>query len=103
METLTREVDFLVVGGGTAGCMAAIKAKQRNPESKVLAYTRWNDEGSRVVVVINFSGDFLGGYAIEHFPHDGTWHEWTKDYQVEAQAGKLAIDLGGHEAQVFIS
>ena len=74
-----------------------------DPESKVLAYTRWNDEGSRVVVVINFSGDFLKDYAIEHFPHDGTWHEWTKDYQVEAKAGKLAIDLGGYEAQVFLS
>ena len=74
-----------------------------DPESKVLAYTRWNDEGSRVVVVINFSGNFLEGYAIEHFPHEGTWHEWTKDYQVEAKARKLAIDLGGYEAQVFLS
>ena len=73
-----------------------------DPESKVLAYTRWNDEGSRVVVVINFSGNFLKGYAIEHFPHEGTWHEWTKDYQVEAKEGKLAIDLGGYEAQVFL-
>ena len=73
-----------------------------DPESKVLAYTRWNDEGSRVVVVINFSGDFLEGYAIEHFPHEGTWHEWTKDYQVEAKARKLVIDLGGYEAQVFL-
>ena len=73
-----------------------------DPESKVLAYTRWNDEGSRVVVVINFSGNFLKGYAIEHFPHEGTWHEWTKDYQVEAKEGRLAIDLGGYEAQVFL-
>ena len=74
-----------------------------DPESKVLAYTRWNDEGSRAVVVINFSGDFLEDYAIEHFPHEGTWHEWTKDYQVEAKAGKLVIALGGYEAQVFLS
>ena len=72
-----------------------------DPESKVLAYTRWNDEGSRVVVVINFSGDFLEGYAIA-LPHEGTWHEWTKDYQVEAKAAKLVIDLGGYEAQVFL-
>ena len=72
-------------------------------ESKVLAYTRWNDEGSRLVVVINFSGDFLQDYAIEHFPRDGAWHEWTKDYQVEAKAAKLVIDLGGYEAQVFLS
>ena len=73
-----------------------------DPESKVLAYIRWNDRGSRVVVVINFSGNFLEDYAIEHFPHEGTWHEWTKDYQVEAKAGKLVIDLGEYEAQVFL-
>ena len=73
-----------------------------DPESKVLAYSRWNDEGSRVAVVINFSGDFLKDYAIA-FPHEGTWHEWTKDYRVEVKAQKLAIDLGGYEAQVFLS
>ena len=72
-----------------------------DPESKVLAYIRWNDEGSRVVVVINFSGDFLKDYAIA-LPHDGTWHEWTRDYRVETQQRKLAIDLGGYEVQVFL-
>ena len=71
-------------------------------ESKVLAYIRWNDEGSRVVVVINFSDNFLQDYAIAHFPQSGTWHEWTNNYDVEAAEDKLVIDLGEHEAKVLI-
>ena len=74
-----------------------------DPESKVLAYTRWNDEGSRIVVIINFSGDFLQDYIIDHFPQAGTWHEWTQNYDVEAQEGKLTISIGEYEAQVFVS
>ncbi len=74
-----------------------------DPETKVLAYTRWNNEGSRVVVVINFSDNFLQDYTVDRFPAAGTWHEWTQDYNVEAQKGKLVISLGECEAQVFVS
>ncbi|MCU0533196.1 MAG: alpha-amylase family glycosyl hydrolase [Hydrococcus sp. Prado102] len=73
-----------------------------NPEAKVIAYTRWNDEGSRVVVVANFSDQFLAGYTIPNFPTDGTWHEWTNDYDVDAVDGNLMTDLGEYEAKVFV-
>ncbi|MBE9047925.1 alpha amylase C-terminal domain-containing protein [Pleurocapsales cyanobacterium LEGE 10410] len=72
-------------------------------ESKVLAYTRWNDEGSRVVVIINFSDNFLADYTITHFPQSGTWHEWTQNYDVEAAEGKLVTTIGSLEAKVLIS
>ncbi len=72
-------------------------------ESKVLAYTRWNDEGSRVAVIINFSDNFLKDYTIDHFPQSGTWHEWTNNYDVEAKKEKLTIDIGEFEAKVFVS
>ncbi len=72
-------------------------------ESKVLAYTRWNDEGSRVAVVVNFSDNFLKDYTIDHFPQSGTWHEWTNNYDVEAKEEKLTIDIGEFEAKVFVS
>ena len=55
-----------------------------NPEAKVLAYTRWNDQGARVVVVANFSENFLAGYHVPNFPTDGKWHEWTSNYDVES-------------------
>ncbi len=73
-----------------------------NPEAKVLAYTRWNDEGARVVVVANFSENFLASYHIPNFPTDGKWHEWTGNYDVEAGDDGIVTDLGEHEAKVFV-
>ena len=73
-----------------------------NPEAKVLAYSRWNDEGSRVVVVANFSENFLAGYQIPNFPEAGTWHEWTGDYDIESGVDGMMIDLGEYEAKVFV-
>jgi 1,4-alpha-glucan branching enzyme len=73
-----------------------------NPEAKVLAYTRWNDEGSRVVVIANFSDQFLAGYQVPNFPANGTWHEWTRDYDIDANDDTLMVDLGDYEAQVFV-
>lgn len=73
-----------------------------NPEAKVLAYVRWNEEGSRVVVVANFSDQFLAGYQIPDFPANGTWHEVTRNYDVEANDGNLMIDLSEYEAKVLV-
>jgi len=73
-----------------------------NPEAKVLAYSRWNDEGSRIVVVANFSENFLGGYHVPNFPQAGKWHEWTGNYDVESGVDGMIVDLGEHEAKVFV-
>ena len=73
-----------------------------NPEAKVLAYTRWNDEGSRVVVVANFSENFLGEYHVPNLASGGTWHEWTGNYDVEASDDGIIADLGPYEAKVFV-
>jgi 1,4-alpha-glucan branching enzyme len=73
-----------------------------DPESKVLAYTRWNDEGSRIVVVANFSDNYLAGYQVPHFPANGTWHEWTGDYDIESGDDNILIDLPEYEAKVFV-
>lgn len=42
METKQLDVDILVIGGGTAGPMAAIKAKTKNPQLKVLLLDKAN-------------------------------------------------------------
>lgn len=73
-----------------------------NQEDGVLAYTRWNDEGSRVAVVANLSENYLGEYAIEHFPESGTWHEWTRDYDEEISDNTLVKDLPPYEAYVYV-
>jgi 1,4-alpha-glucan branching enzyme len=71
-------------------------------ESKVIAYTRWNSEGSRIAVVVNFSDQYLADYAVPNFPADGTWHEWTGNYDLEASDRQITIDLPEYEAQVFV-
>ncbi|WP_017301037.1 alpha-amylase family glycosyl hydrolase [Nodosilinea nodulosa] len=71
-------------------------------ESNVLAFVRWNDEGSRVVVVVNFSDQYIADYKITNFPHDGTWHEWGNDYDVEVDGGVLTTDLPEYEAKVLV-
>ncbi len=73
-----------------------------DPETKVVAYIRWNDQGSRVVVVANFSDNYLADYAVQDFPEDGIWHEWTGDYDVEVKDHQLVTDLPEYEAKVFV-
>lgn len=73
-----------------------------DPEAQVLAYIRWNEEGSRVVVVANFSDNFLADYTIPEFPENGTWHEWTGNYDVEVHDNQLITDLPEYEAKVFV-
>lgn len=73
-----------------------------DPDSKVFAYTRWNDEGSRVVVVANLSDNYLASYSVPHFPANGTWHEWTGNYNVESGNDNIMIDLPEYEAKVFV-
>jgi 1,4-alpha-glucan branching enzyme len=73
-----------------------------NEEAKVLAYTRWNDEGSRIVVIANFSDTFQAGYHIPNFPANGTWHEWTGNYDIESRDHGITMDLGTYEAKVLV-
>lgn len=73
-----------------------------NPEERVLAYVRWNNEGDRVVVVANFSGNDLAGYRVLDFPAVGTWHEWTENETVEAGEDGLTIDLSAYQAKVLV-
>jgi 1,4-alpha-glucan branching enzyme len=73
-----------------------------NHDGKVIAYTRWNGEGSRVVVIVNFSNQFLAGYTVANFPENGTWHEWTGNYNLEVGNNRLMLDLGEYEAKVLV-
>jgi succinate dehydrogenase/fumarate reductase flavoprotein subunit len=49
MNTIEHEVDVLVVGGGTAGPMAAVKAKERNPQLKVMLLEKANVKRSGAI------------------------------------------------------
>jgi 1,4-alpha-glucan branching enzyme len=79
-----------------------IKFFHEDPEAKVLAYSRWNEKGSRVVVVANFSDSFLSKYKVPNFPATGIWHEWMDDGEVEAGENQIAIHLPEYTARVLV-
>lgn len=73
-----------------------------NPDAKVLAYVRWNDEGSRVVVVANLSDKSLAGYKVPNFPAPGIWRDWIGNKDIEAGEDGLIVDLPEYEAKVLV-
>ena len=48
-STLEQEYDIVVIGGGTAGPMAAIKAKERNRDLRVLLIDKANVKRSGAI------------------------------------------------------
>ncbi len=73
-----------------------------NPEAKVFAYHRWSDEGTRLVVVANFSDTYLSDCCIPNFPAAGTWHEWMYNKILKVGEAGFKFDLPPREAQVFV-
>jgi 1,4-alpha-glucan branching enzyme len=71
-------------------------------EAKVLAYVRWNTEGSQVAVLANCSAHYLADYTVKNFPQGGTWHEWTHDYDINVDGTELTLDLPEYEAKVLV-
>lgn len=73
-----------------------------NMDSKVLAYVRWNEQGERVVVVANFSEQYLAGYRVPNFLAAGTWRDLMSRSQLEVTEDSVTIDLLEYEAKVFV-
>jgi len=65
METRNIEVDVLVIGGGTAGPMAAIKARQKSPELKVLLLDKANVKRAGAITegMDSVNNAIIPGYA----------------------------------------
>lgn len=71
-------------------------------QAKVLAYSRWDDNGARVVVVANFSHQFLLDHHIPNFPASGIWHEYISNFDIKVGDEKTQISLPEYEARVFV-
>jgi 1,4-alpha-glucan branching enzyme len=74
-----------------------------NAENKVLAYTRWDEQNSHVVVVANFSDQNLNQYKISDFPTAEYWRDWVDNREVESTENGLFADLPSYTAKIFVS
>jgi succinate dehydrogenase/fumarate reductase flavoprotein subunit len=65
METIIQTVDVLVIGGGTAGPMAAVKAKEANPKLRVLLLEKANVKRSGAISMglDGFNNAVVPGFA----------------------------------------
>ncbi|MBK9715595.1 MAG: alpha amylase C-terminal domain-containing protein [Kouleothrix sp.] len=69
-------------------------------ERRVLAYHRWNDAGSVVVVAVNLSPADQR-VAID-FPRAGRWHEWLHDYDEQIGEGPHEVDLPDSFGKIWV-
>jgi hypothetical protein len=78
------------------------------------------DSGERVVVIVNLSGSFLGkefssifnknisfvfriaNYRVPNIPANGSWHEWTFDYDVKVENNEVHLDIAEREAKILV-
>ena len=76
LKTIELETDVLVIGGGTAGPMAAVKAKERNPKLRVLLLEKANVKRSGA---ISMGMDGLNNAVI---PGHATPEQYTKEITI---------------------
>ena len=76
MKTLEMEFDLVVIGGGTGGPMAAVKAKERNPKLRVLLIDKANVKRSGA---ISMGMDGLNNAVI---PGHATPEQYVKEITV---------------------
>jgi len=72
-------------------------------ERRVFAYKRWTEGGNVVVVAVNLRDEDAGEFVIEGKAlEDGTWHEYTYNFDVEVKDGILKDTLGKSDVKIFI-
>ncbi|HEY9651450.1 MAG TPA: alpha-amylase family glycosyl hydrolase [Coleofasciculaceae cyanobacterium] len=71
-------------------------------DARVLAYTRWDNQGSRVAIAVNFSDQSLTQYPIPNFPAAGIWHNGISNSRLDVTQQQMVIDLPKYEAQVLV-
>jgi malto-oligosyltrehalose trehalohydrolase len=69
-------------------------------ERKVLAYHRWADNGSDIVVAINLTP--ASQHVAIDFPRAGRWHEWLHDYDEGIGDGPQEVEIPGSFGKVWV-
>ena len=97
MDTQWMKTDVLIVGGGTAGTMAAIKAKQANPQSDVLILEKANIRRSGAIAM------GMDGVNTAVIPGNSTPEQYVREITISNdgilnqkavyQTGKLGFEV----------
>jgi 1,4-alpha-glucan branching enzyme len=69
-------------------------------ERKLLAYHRWADNGSDIVVAVNLAP--ASQHAALPFPRQGRWHEWLHDYDEEIGDGPQDVEIPGSFGKIWV-
>lgn len=73
------------------------------PDRNILAFKRWNNEGSIVLVVANLCDEFAGEWEIADAAlEDGTWRELIYNYEVQVSGGRITDKLAESEVKVYM-
>ncbi|MBD2201872.1 alpha amylase C-terminal domain-containing protein [Calothrix sp. FACHB-1219] len=72
-------------------------------QAKLLSYVRWDNQGSQIVVVVNFADDDLNDYQIPNFPKAENWQDWFTNTPVELNEDALITDIQPYTAKIFIT
>jgi 1,4-alpha-glucan branching enzyme len=71
-----------------------------DPERKVLAYHRWADNGSDIVVAINLTPE--SQHVAIDFPRAGRWHEWLHDYDEGVGDGPQQVEIPDSFGKIWV-
>lgn len=69
-------------------------------ERKALAYHRWDDMGSVVVVAVNFSP--TPQRVAVPFPRPGRWHEWLHDYDERVGVDPWEVEVPDSFGKIWV-
>jgi 1,4-alpha-glucan branching enzyme len=73
-----------------------------NPQHKVFAYLRWDNETAKVAIIVNLSEQTLTDYEISDFPQ-GRWCDYFENGIVETEGTQFKTNLASFQARIFIS
>lgn len=69
-------------------------------DQRVFVFRRWSDDGSDVVVALNFSpADQSISFA---FPRAGRWHEWLHDYDQQVDTEPRGEDIPDSYGKIWV-
>ncbi|MBD2359182.1 alpha amylase C-terminal domain-containing protein [Tolypothrix sp. FACHB-123] len=72
-------------------------------QAKLLSYVRWDNQGSQVVVVVNFADHNFTNYQISNFPKAENWQDWLTNTPVKLSEDGLVTDIQPYTAKIFIA